>query len=96
MEDIFQQIGAEAITRELTQCYTGAETLEQLPLPKRCQEKASDKIDTYCDGSVKNPRGDHWKIWGIGLWWPKKDGRQKKFNEAESKFMHAERKPRER
>ena len=53
LKDIFKQIGEEAIARELAQCYTLAEAKEQLPLPKRCEEVASEVIDTYCDGSVK-------------------------------------------
>ena len=92
LKDIFEKIGGEATARELVQCYTGAENKEQLPLPKRCDEEASEHIDTYCDGSVKNPRGDFWKIGGLGLWWPTKDGKQKTFNEAEGKFIHVERK----
>ena len=56
LKDIFGWIGREATARELVQCYTGAENKEQLPLPKPCEEVASEQIDTYCDGSVKKPR----------------------------------------
>ena len=64
LKDIFKKIGREATARELVQCYTGAEDKEQLPLPKPCEEVASEQIDAYCDGSVKQPRGDYWKIGG--------------------------------
>ena len=52
--EIVGKIGKEATARELAQCYIGAEDLEQLPLPKKCEVTASPEIDTYCDGSVKN------------------------------------------
>ena len=52
LKDIFKKIGREATARELVRCYTGAEDKEQLPLPKPCEEVASEQIDTYCDGSV--------------------------------------------
>ena len=57
---------------EIIQCYTGAEDKEKPPLPRTCREKASEKIDAYSDGSVKNPRGDDWKIEGIRMWRPMK------------------------
>ena len=78
LKDIFKKIGREATARVLVQCYTGAEDHEQLPLPKPCEEVASEQIDTYCDASVKKPRGDYWKTGGIGLWWPIRNGKQKR------------------
>ena len=51
-KDISKKIGREATARELVQCYTGAEDKEQLPLSKRCEEVASEQIDTYSDGSI--------------------------------------------
>ena len=67
LKDIFNQIGEGATARELVQCCTGAENKEQLPLAKRCEEVASEDIDTYCDGSVNKTRGDFGKIGGLGL-----------------------------
>ena len=42
IKEIFKQIGEVATPRELVQCYTGAEHLEQLPLHKKCEEVVAE------------------------------------------------------
>ena len=61
-----EEKGNKHIARELIQYMTAAGECKDLPLPERVKEGCCmpEKPNVYSDGSVKNPRGLHWKVGG--------------------------------
>ena len=57
--------------RELIQHLTKTEGCKDIPLPEQVKEGLCmpPEPNVYSDGSVKNPRGLHWKVGGVGVWW---------------------------
>ena len=57
--------------RELMQQLTRTKVCHDVPLPEKISEGAClpEDPNVYSDGSVKNPRGLHWKVGGVGVWW---------------------------
>ena len=49
--------------------------------------KAPKQINSYSDGSLKNPTGNHWAIGGVGLWWPERKEDKEPLNKEESKYL---------
>ena len=47
-------------------------------------------MDAYTDGSMLNPKGLHWAIGGVGVWWP---GRKTYPTEEEVNYAHCDIKP---
>ena len=74
------------------QCYTSNDKNETLPMPRKCNDTAPMQVSTYCDGSVRNPGGDVWKIRRIGIWWPEGSRKDENLNKDEARFLHVEEK----
>ena len=75
--------------REVVQMYTNPVTHDSIPNPVWCDENAEVKPTAYTDGSMLSPRGLHWAIGWVEIWWP---GRTKEPTEDEVKFAHCENK----
>ena len=63
---VIKQFEERTTAREVVQYAKGAVETELYPMPQPCKEKAPDEINTYTDGSLKNAKGNHWKIGGLG------------------------------
>ena len=73
---ILKQFEQNTVAREVIQFVKGSERLESIPMPAACTETVPGSINVSCDGSLKNPRGNHWKIWGLrGLVAERQEGR---------------------
>ena len=84
---MMKTLDGEMTAREMTQMFTGTEGYEQIPYPQKCDQRAAATPDVYTDGSIINPKGLHWSIGGIGVWWP---GRTKDATDAERQVAHTE------
>ena len=76
----------EITARELVQMYTNPEIYEEMFGPEMCNEVVDEELNGYTDGSMLNPRGHHWAIGGIGIWWPNRE----EPTEQEKKYAHVE------
>ena len=77
VDEILKGVEELTIARELLQYVKGKDGKEQMPMPAACEQKAPERINMYSDGSVRNGRGQHWKVGGFGVWWPKDPGDKK-------------------
>ena len=62
-------------------------------MPQPCKEETPESINTYTDGSIKNAKVNHWKIGGVGVWWPHVKGEiagRHELNEDELYVMHVD------
>ena len=56
--------------REVIQAMTKSERMRGPVVAGKIEQVVMvDEPSAYSDGSVKNPRGMHWKMGGVGLWW---------------------------
>ena len=83
---------AEHTAREVTQHFTSSWGSQKMPMPKKLKEdeEAPKEINSYSDGSLKNPVGNHWAIGGVGLWWPGRCDKERPLNEEEGKYLEHE------
>ena len=89
IRQIMIKLDEEMTAREMIQMFTGGEGYEDIPNPEKCEERAESKPNVYTDGSMLNPKGLHWSIGGLGIWWP---GKQKAARTAEEEYFHNEQK----
>ena len=73
--------------REVVQIFTTTEGYEEIPKPKKCDQKSPERPNAYTDGSMLNTKALHWAIGGLGVWWP---GRKNGPTEAEKAVAHSE------
>ena len=66
------RLDKDMAAREFVQIYTGPESYNQIPNPEPCTERSPIKPNAYADGSVLNPKGLHWALGGLGVWWPQR------------------------
>jgi hypothetical protein len=91
IREFFREEKSNDVTaRELIQYLTMTEGCKDLPLPEKVKEGLSmpKEPNVYSDGSVKNPRGLHWKVGGVGVWWKNRNLDDEPVTETEEKFMH--------
>ena len=84
-----KQFADEMTAREVVQMYTGPTSHEELPNPSFCAEHAAETPNAYTDGSMLNPKGLHWAVGGVGVWWP---ARTKEPTEDEVAYAHCDNK----
>ena len=90
-ERILEGLEDETGAKELMQYLKGTMNGTQICLPSICEEESPDEVNVYTDGSLKNPRGNRWRIGGFGIWWPRKAGEEPhEPDDDEYMFMHIE------
>ena len=90
--------GSGHTAREIVQCLAAPHcNSEQLPMPLTvspppCKEQL-EKPNVYSDGSLHNPSSMHWRLGGIGVYWPGRCLRDSPLTEAEQRYTRSEEKP---
>ena len=89
-DSIRQDIGAKGDTLNARQTFQLAKADQAptvLPLPKKQENPAPEKINAYTDGSWINPLRQFLGLGGAGVFWP---GRKELLSDAEEQMAYAE------
>ena len=77
--------------REVVQGHIAAQVESgAIPMPERVNGTPPEQPNVYSDGSVHNPASTHWKVGGIGIFWPRRNEEELPLTDAETKFMQKE------
>lgn len=91
VRELFREEKGNGITaRELIQNMTMTKGCKNNPMPGKVEEGQCmpEKPHVYSDGSVKNPRGLHRKVGGVGVSWQNRDMGKHPLAEGEELYTH--------